>query len=123
MVWLYKPSSKQPIGSVKRTASLAGHTWDVWIGPRGDKSTGTDDANRPVVSYVAQDSPVSSLSFDLKAFFDDAVKNASSDMSAGGTSQAFSDSWYLTDVFGGFEIWSGGDATNLACSKFTCVVK
>jgi hypothetical protein len=72
---------------------------------------------------VAQDSPVSTLSFDLKNFIDDAVTNANSDMSAGGTSQAFSNSWYLTDVFGGFEIWTGSDASNLACSKFTCVVE
>jgi hypothetical protein len=123
MVWLYKPSGRQPIGSIKRTASIANHKWDVWIGPRGNTSAGTDDANRPVISYVAQDSPVSSLSFDLKNFIDDAVTNGASDMSAGGTSQAFSNSWYLTDVFGGFEIWSGSAATNLKASSFTCVVK
>ena len=123
MVWLYKPSSRQPIGTVKRTVTIANHTWNVWIGPRGNTSTGTDDAGRPVISYVAQDSPVSTLSFDLKNFIDDAVTNANSDMSAGGTSQAFSNSWYLTDVFGGFEIWTGSDASNLACSKFTCVVE
>jgi len=108
MVWLYKPSNYQPIGSVKRTASIAGHTWDVWVGPRGNTSAGTDDSGRPVVSYVAQDGPVKSLSFDLNAFISDAVTNGASDMSAAGTSQAFSSSWYLTDVFAGFEAWSGG---------------
>ncbi|HEY4187321.1 MAG TPA: hypothetical protein VGP07_19750 [Polyangia bacterium] len=123
MVWLYKPSSRSPIGSVKRTATIAGHSWDVWIGPRGNTSSGTDDSGRPVISYVAKDAPVQSLSFDLKNFIDDAVTNAASDKTAGGTSQAFSSSWYLTDVFGGFEIWSGGDATNLKASSFTCVVK
>jgi len=123
MVWLYKPSSRQPIGSVKRTANIAGHMWDVWIGPRGTTTSGTDDANRPVISYVAKDSPVMSLSFDLKNFIDDAVTNAASDKSAGGTSQAFSSSWYLTDVFGGFEIWNGGSAKNLKVNSFTCVVK
>jgi hypothetical protein len=113
MVWLYKPGSRQPIGSVKRTASIASHSWDVWIGPRGNTSTGTDDANRPVISYVSKDGSLSSLDFDLKDFIADAVTNASSDKSAGGTSQAFANTWYLTDVFAGFEIWSGSSGVGL----------
>jgi hypothetical protein len=121
MVWLYKPSSRQPIGAVRRTATIAGHTWNVWVGPRGTTSTGAADANRPVVSYVAQDSPVSSLSFDLKAFMNDAVTNGAADKSSGGTSTAFSSSWYLTDVFAGFEIWTGSNAAGLK-DTFTCVV-
>jgi hypothetical protein len=121
MVWLYKPSSRSPIGSVKRSATIEGKEFDVWVGPRGTASTGTDGSGRPVVSYVAK-STLSSFSFDLKKFIDDAVKNGSADMSAGGTSQAFSNSWYLTDVFGGFEVWSGGDAAGLK-ETFTCVVK
>ena len=124
MVWLYKPGASQPIGSSgnTRTASIAGHTWTVWRGPRVGAATGTDGNGRPVISYVANDSPVSSLSFDLKNFIDDAVTNASADMSAGGTSQAFANSWYLTDVFAGFEIWNGGDAKGLQ-DTFTCVVQ
>ncbi len=122
MVWLYKPGSRQPIGKIVRTATIAGHTWNVWVGPRGNTSTGTDNANRPVVSYVAQDSPVSSMSFDLKPFMNDAVTNGAADMSAGGTSEAFASSWYLTDVFAGFEIWTGSNATGLK-DTFTCVVQ
>jgi hypothetical protein len=125
MVWLYKPGASQPIGSSgsTRTASIAGHTWTVWRGPRVGTATGTDGNGRPVISYVANDSPVSSLSFDLKNFIDDAVTNASADMSAGGgITQAFSSSWYLTDVFAGFEIWNGGDAKGLQ-DTFTCAVQ
>ena len=121
MVWLYKPGSRSPIGAVRRTATIAGHTWNVWVGPRGTTSTGATDANRPVVSYVAQDSPVASLSFDLKAFMNDAVTNGAADKSSGGTSTAFSSSWYLTDVFAGFEIWSGGNAAGLK-DTFSCVI-
>jgi hypothetical protein len=44
-------------------------------------------------------------------------------MSSGGLSQAFSNSWYLTDVFGGFEIWNGGAASGLKIDSFTCEVK
>ncbi len=121
MVWLYKPGSRSPIGAVRRTATIAGHTWNVWVGPRGNTSTGTDPAGRPVVSYVAQ-STINTLTFDLKAFMSDAVTNAAADMSSGGTSQAFSSSWYLTDVFAGFEIWTGSNATGLK-DTFSCVVQ
>jgi len=120
MVWLYKPSGRQPIGSVARTASIAGHTWNVWVGPRGSTTTGTGSASRPVISYVAQDSPVSSLSFDLKAFISDAVSHADTN---NGVSGPFASSWYLTDVFAGFEIWTGSNATNLKSTGFSCVVK
>jgi hypothetical protein len=120
MIWVYKPGSRQPIGSVKRQANIGGVNYDVWVGPRGNTSTGTDDSGRPVVSYVAK-STVNSFSADLKSFFDDAVKNGDADKSAGGTSQAFSSSWYLTDVFAGFEIWSGGKG--LSCDDFSAEIK
>jgi len=119
MVWLYKPGSRSPIGSVKRQATIAGQSWDVWVGPRGNTSTGTDAATRPVVSYVAK-TTLNTLSFDLKDFMNDAVTNGSSDMSAGGTSQAFATSWYLTDVFAGFEMWT---ATTGLKETFTCTIK
>ncbi len=120
MVWLYKPGSAQPIGTKVRTATgIAGHNWDVWAGTRNTTAKGTDVATRPVISYVAQDSPVTSLTFDLKNFVDDAVSKADT---ANGITQAFSSSWYLTDVFAGFEIWSGGDAKGLQ-ETFTCVVQ
>jgi hypothetical protein len=61
--------------------------------------------------------------FDLKEFFNDAAANGAADKTAGGTSIAFSNSLYLTDVFGGFEIWSGGDASNLQCTGFSAVVE
>ncbi len=110
MVWLHKPSNHQPIGSIVRTASIAGQTWNVWVGPRGTAAVGTDGANRPVVSYVAQ-SDVSSLTFDLNLFIKDAAANG------------IQSGWYLTDVFAGFEIWTGSDSANLACTGFTCVVQ
>jgi hypothetical protein len=110
MVWLYKPTTgKVPIGDPGKTrqATIGGQAFDVWRGPRNLQVTGTDDPNRPVISYVAKSS-INNFSGNLKDFFDDAVKNAADDMSTGGTSQAFSNDWYLTDVFGGFEIWSNG---------------
>jgi len=117
MVWLYKPSSRQPIGSVVRQANIGGVDYDVWAGPRGNTSTGTDPAGRPVISYVAK-STVTSFSADLKAFFTDAVNAADNQ---NGITQTFSSSWYLTDVFAGFEIWSGG--AGLKADEVTISIK
>jgi hypothetical protein len=85
----------------------------------------SDGPGRPVISYVISGAAAPSLSFDLKNFIDDAVSHGATDMSggAGGITQAFSNSWYLTDVFAGFEIWNGSQATNLKSTGFSCVVK
>jgi len=108
MVWQYKPSSRQPIGSVQTTASIAGHSWDVWVGPRGGSGS---NSNAPVVSYVAKDAPLQDLTFDMNLFIKDAI------------SHGISNSWYLTDVFAGFEIWSGADGVGLQAKKVTIAVK
>lgn len=93
MVWLYDPPDAQPIGGRPQysgaTVDGVPGTWDIWIGPNG---------NRPVISYVATE-PVMSMSFDLNRFIRDAVANRA---------DTILDSWYLTNVFGGFEIWRGG---------------
>jgi hypothetical protein len=107
MVWFYKPSQNQPIGSKMRTATINGKTFDVWVGPRGGSKS---NSNAPVVSYVAQ-STMTSWSFDLKAFITDAATNG------------IQSSWYLTDVFAGFEIWDGSGTNNLGVTKFHAVVK
>jgi hypothetical protein len=122
MIWLYKPGSRQPIGDAGnlRSATIGGQQFDVWRGKRAATAKGTDDANRPVVSYVAK-STITNFTANLKDFFDDAVKNGDADKNAGSTSQAFSASWYLTDVFGGFEIWSGGEG--LSMDEFSAVIK
>lgn len=94
MVWLHKPSKAQPIGSVKAsdvTISEVSGTWDVWIGRNGSV---------PCISYVRTDKdPAYSMSFDLNAFIRDSVEKRS------GT---ITDDMYLTNIFTGFEIWSGG---------------
>lgn len=91
MVWLYDPPDAQPVGSPSYpniTIPGVPGTWTAWVG------TGA----RPIISYVASDpSVVTSLTFDLKNFINDAV--------AKGTIQQ---NWYLTNVFSGFEIWRGG---------------
>lgn len=107
MVWLCDPSDAQPIGSVQRTATIGGKTWDVWVGPRGGSGS---NSNAPVVSYAAK-SGFNSFTFNLLDFIKDAATNG------------IQGSWYLTDVFAGFEIWNGGSTNGLAVDKFTCVVQ
>lgn len=105
MVWFYQPGNRFPIGGQVGSVDIAGQSWNVYAGDRGD-GTGTQ-----VVSYVAP-SPLSTLTFDLNLFIQDAVTNG-----RGG----FAASWYLTDIFAGFEIWSGG--AGLSVSQFSAVVQ
>ncbi len=121
-IWLGQPSHRQPVGERVREARLEGHLFDVWVGPHGSTALGTDDPARPVVSYVIKDATLSGLDFDLVSFVVDAVSQGGADRSAGKTSMAVDRSWYVTDVFGGFQIWTGSDATGLTCKKFSCRV-
>lgn len=108
MVWAHKPGDQQPIGSVQGTANIAGKTWDVWVGPRGQGPEGNNEAT--VVSYVAQGGDIPSMSFDLLEFINDSKSRG---MNA----------TYLTDVFFGFEIWNGGAGGNLSVDEFSCKVE
>ena len=92
MVWLYDPPSAQPIGGVTYPAvTIEGveGTWDVWVGTNG---------GRPCISYVRTE-PSLVLSTDLNFFIRDAVDHRPN---------TILDEWYLSNVFIGFEIWSGG---------------
>ncbi|WP_291883392.1 cellulose binding domain-containing protein [Cellulomonas sp.] len=95
MVWLNHTGSIQPIGSKVGTANVAGATWDVWYGSSGWN----------VISYVRQ-SPTSSISFPVSAFWNDVVSRGYG-----------SNSWYLTSIQAGFEPWIGG--TGLAVNNFS----
>jgi hypothetical protein len=100
MVWLYKPTDNQPIGMTVQngTANIAGRNWSVWYGNNSGNG-------KPCVSYVAQQT-VNSVDFSLGDFIRDAV-----------TRGYVQESWYMTNVFAGFEIWNGGvglETTDLA---------
>lgn len=109
MVWYYKPPDAQPIGSILNdghgvTIPGVPGSWDVWLGPNAE------NGGRPVISYVTT-SPISDLEFDLNAFIQDAVKRPG----------ALQSSWYLSNVFAGFEIWSGG--VGLKTKAFYAIVE
>jgi len=115
MVWMYKPQDRQPRGGVAGPNSTggaldspnyAGHTvdglpgtWDVWVDP----------SDPLCISYVSS-TPMDGLAFDLNDFIQDSVTNK----------YGITSSMYLNLVFGGFEIWSGGDG--LALKQFCAAV-
>jgi len=91
MVWFFKPSDRQPRGSKThpgQTVSGLPGTWDVWI----------DSTNPPCVSYVST-ATLEKLDFDLNGVIKDAVSKG----------YGITNSMYLSVVFGGFEVWGGGD--------------
>jgi hypothetical protein len=91
MVWLFKPTNRQPRGSNQHPGqSVSGlpGTWDVWIDP----------TNPPCISYVST-TPLEKLDYDLNNFIRDAVNK----------SYGITNSMYLSIIFAGFEIWGGGD--------------
>jgi Glycosyl hydrolase family 12 len=106
MVWLYKTANVQPLGNsiAQSGATIQGveGTWDVWIGQQMGK---------PCVSYVRTQQS-NSMTFDLNKFIQDATKRAEKPIQS---------TWYLTNVFAGFEIWSGG--VGLKTTEFSAVVQ
>jgi hypothetical protein len=102
MIWLNHTGSIQPIGSQTGTASIAGHSWNVWTGNNGQNN---------VVSYQANPAGLTSLSFDVLTFVKDAITRGS----GYGTT-----SWYLSSIQMGFEPWVGG--VGLAVNSFSATV-
>jgi hypothetical protein len=105
MVWLHDPEQAEPIGGDPMfegvTVEGVPGTWDVWIGPNG---------TRPCISYVRTERTLS-MSFDLNHFIKDAVLNRP---------DTIQNDWYLTNIFTGFEIWSG--SVGLESTAFCAIV-
>jgi len=103
MVWQFMPSDKRPRGTLKANGSVITGVkggWDVWY----------DSTNPPCVSYVSSNK-TATLEFDLNNFIQDAIQN----------SYGVKASQYLSIIFAGFEVWTGGDG--LKINKFCANVK
>jgi len=104
MVWFDDNNgSVMPMGGQSGTVSIAGQAWNRWTCP------GACQNGVPVISYVLSSGSLSEWGFDLISFIDDAVSE--------GVVQS---SWYLTNVFAGFEIWNGG--VGLKTEDFCAIV-
>jgi len=103
MVWLFKPSDRQPRGTIALAETpvpgLPGK-WDGWI----------DRTDPLCISYVSS-TPIERGDFDLNQVIRDSVDNR----------YGITDSMYLSIVFAGFEVWGGGDGLEL--QKFCADVR
>jgi hypothetical protein len=113
MVWTYKPTNRNAIGGFggggAQQATVDGRQWNLFVGGRaeaGDPGAG----NAQVISYVVPGAAIPDYSFDLNLFIQDAVQRG-----------LLSPDMFLTDVFAGFEIWSGG--SGLQVNEFTVDVQ
>jgi hypothetical protein len=113
MVWTYKPGNRNAIGGFgggqAQQATVDGRQWNLFVGSRaeaGDPGAG----NAQVISYVVPNGSIPDYSFDLNLFIQDAVDRG-----------LLNPSFFLTDVFAGFEIWSGG--SGLRVNEFTVDVE
>jgi len=115
MIWLRDPSGKQPIGSLKASnVTVAGKSWNVWVGPRGPGPMGST-SSAPVVSFV---NPTENDDSRAQNFTNVNIK----EFMTAAANYGITSSMYLTDVFAGFEIWSGGKGGNLSVDEFKAVV-
>jgi hypothetical protein len=112
MVWFHKTGGVYAEGEGEQhsggQATINGKTFSTYVSQQFE--------GRPIISYVSS-STISEWSFDLNDFITDAKTRTS-------TAQAtpvVSDSLYLTNVFAGFEVWSG--VSNLKTDKFCIEVK
>jgi hypothetical protein len=102
MVWLNRQGSIRPIGSSTGNVTLAGRSWEVWVGSNGQNN---------VVSYLFTGNPITSITFNARDFILDAVTRGSNF----GTT-----SWYLTSIQAGFEPWIGG--VGLTVNSFSATI-
>jgi hypothetical protein len=113
MVWTFKPGNRNAIGGfgggTPQQANVDDRQWNLFVGGRaeaGDPGAG----NAQVISYVVPNGSIPDYSFDLNLFIQDAVNRG-----------LLNPNLFLTDIFAGFEIWSGG--RDLAVREFTVDVE
>jgi hypothetical protein len=119
MVWLYKPGNRTAIGCNGNSPNVTvdGRTWRLCVGNRSEGSDG-NGGNAPVISYLHEGAAIPDYAFDLNVFIRDAITRSQAGQLNGAN---FNANLFLTDVFGGFEIWSGGQG--LRVDEFTAVVR
>jgi hypothetical protein len=112
MVWFHKTANVFAEGEGEQhsggQATINGKTFSTYVSQQFE--------GRPIISYLAS-TAINEWSFDLNDFITDAKTRTS-------TAQAtpvITDALYLTNVFAGFEVWSG--ASNLKTDKFCIEVK
>lgn len=111
MVWFHKTggvyAEGEGEGHSAGTFSIGGKNFNVYVS--------TQFEGRPIISYVAT-SQITEWSFDLNDFITDSLTRSST---GNGGKPAITSNLYLTNIFAGFEIWSGSQniKTNAFCAE------
>ncbi len=95
MVWYRRPGNRSPLGSEipNQTFTVGGRQWKVW-------TCGGCWLGKPAISYIPASGQIQEYTFDLNDFIKHAQTSA--------VGSIVKPNWYLTNIFAGFEIWSGG---------------
>ncbi len=97
MIWLNHRGDVQPTGSPVAYISISGRSYNVWVG----RGLGWTD-----ITYEMTSGTTSVRNLDLRPLVADAVSRG-----------IIQESWYLTGVEAGFELWRGG--VGLATNSFS----
>jgi len=112
MVWFHKTSGVFAEGEGEAhsggLATINGKSFNTYVSQQFE--------GRPIISYVAS-TTLNEWAFDLNDFITDAKTRTSTAQST----PVINNNLYLTNVFAGFEVWSG--VTNLKTDKFCIQVK
>lgn len=105
MVWFYRTTG---INAEGESDGPTGGLFNI-NGKTFTRYVSTQFEGRPIVSYVAKEK-IDSWSFDLLDFINDAKMTAPN---------VVKDDYYLTNIFAGFEIWSGSEGirTDAFCAN------
>ncbi|KAB8273791.1 concanavalin A-like lectin/glucanase domain-containing protein [Aspergillus minisclerotigenes] len=95
MIWLARYGTIQPIGTQIDTATVEGHTWELWYG-----TTIQAGAEQKTYSFVSA-TPINTFGGDIKKFFDYITSNHNFPASA----------QYLINMQFGTEPFTGGPVT------------
>lgn len=111
MVWFHKTANVFAEGEGEQhsggTATIGGQSFRTYVSQQFE--------GRPIISYVAN-TQIKEWSFDLNDFITDAKTRSST-----AQGPVITDALYLTNVFAGFEVWSG--VSNLKTENFCIQVK
>jgi len=111
MVWFHKSANVFAEGEGEQhsggLATINGKSFNTYVSQQFE--------GRPIISYVATNT-ISEWSFDLNDFIEDAKSRSST-----AQGPVISNNLSLTNIFAGFEVWSG--ANNLKADKFCIQVK
>jgi len=112
MVWFHKTSGVfaegEGEGHSGGQATINGKSFNTYVSQQFE--------GRPIISYVSG-TPINEWSFDLNDFITDAKSRTSTAQ----PTPVINNNLYLTNVFAGFEVWSG--VSNLKTDKFCIDVK